>query len=1236
MTDQPTASAQPEPTADRTMSPLVAALLKGHELFSRRETVSDDRRTVTQRREDAWERMYRDRYAHDKVVTTTHGVNCTGSCSWKVFVADGLITWEHQNTDYPTTGPDCPEYEPRGCARGASFSWYTYSPARVRYPYVRSVLLEMYRAERRGGKDPVEAWGAIVEDEAKTRVYKQARGKGGFVRASWDEAQEIQAAAHVYTTKTYGPDRCVGFTPIPAMSMVSFAAGTRYFSLLGGTLLSFYDWYCDLPPASPQIWGDQTDVPESGDWWNAGYLITWGANLPVTRTPDAHFMTEVRYKGTKVVAISPDYAESVKFADDWLAPHPGTDAALAQAMGHVILTEFFRDRQVDYFHDYTRRFTDLPFLVRLERREDGTYSPAKYLTAEDVAGLADQANAGFKPVLFDAAAQAPAVPNGTLGDRWGEAGLGRWNLDLGDIDPLLSLDGVGGTSVEVTLPRFDVTPDAGSTMVRGVPTTQVGSHLVTTVFDLLMASYGVARPGLPGQWPAGYDDASEVGTPAWAETITGVKASTIARIGREFARNAEVTCGRSMIVLGAGTNHFFHSDATYRTFIALITLTGCQGVNGGGWAHYVGQEKARPLTGQQHISFALDWARPPRHQASTSFWHIHSDQWRYDVFDAGDISSPAGPGRLKGRSLIDCEAQAVRMGWTPGHPGFNRNPLDLTDDAKAAGQEVGPYIVSQLKSGDLKFAVEDPDDPANFPRTLTLWRANLLGNTAKGSEYFLRHLLGTDSAVTSAEVPPDKRPHDVVWRDEAPKGKLDLICTVDFRMTGSALLSDMVLPAATWYEKHDISTTDMHPFVHAFNPAIAPPWQARTDYQVFTGLADQVSRLAATHLGKRTDVIPVPLLTDTPDELAQPHGVVKDWKKGECEPVPGVTMPKLAVIERDYTRLGDRMRTLGPLISTLGTSTKGVTVSGDDPVAFLARRNGVAAEGPYAGQPLLDSDTKYAEAILALSGTTNGHQAIAGFAALEKRTGRQLVDLVASEAERRITFADTQSGPTEVITSYEWSGIEAEGRRYSPFCINTERLRPWSTVTGRQQFFIDHDWMAEMGELLPIFRPPLDMTHYVSADQGVGVRVRYLTPHDKWAIHSSYADNPYMLALSRGGPTIWMSEEDAASIGVSDNDWVEAQNPHGVVTARAIVTHRMPTGTIYMYHAKDRNVDVPLTEANGRRGGIHNALTRLYIKPTHLVGGYGQLTYGFNYYGPTGNQRDEVTWIRRRSQEVVY
>lgn len=198
-----------------------------------------------------WEDSYRQRWQFDKIVRSTHGVNCTGSCSWKIYVKNGLVTWETQQTDYPRTRPDLPNHEPRGCPRGASYSWYLYSANRLKYPLVRRRLIELWREALAQHTDPVLAWDAIQNDPQKAQSYRKARGKGGFIRSNWKELNQLIAAANVWTIKNYGPDRVAGFSPIPAMSMVSYAAGTRYLSLLGGTCLSFYDWYCDLPPASP-------------------------------------------------------------------------------------------------------------------------------------------------------------------------------------------------------------------------------------------------------------------------------------------------------------------------------------------------------------------------------------------------------------------------------------------------------------------------------------------------------------------------------------------------------------------------------------------------------------------------------------------------------------------------------------------------------------------------------------------------------------------------------------------------------------------------------------------------------------------------------------------------------------------------------------------------------------------------------------------------------------------------
>ncbi|MEU6717781.1 nitrate reductase subunit alpha [Nonomuraea sp. NPDC046802] len=1152
--------------------------------FLRRAVTSDDLHLLHLKGGTEGDFFYRDRWSHDKVVRSTHGVNCTGSCSWKVFVKDGIITWETQQTDYPSVGPDRPEYEPRGCPRGAAFSWYTYSPTRIRYPYARRVLAEMYTEAKERLGDPVAAWAEVTTDPEKRARYQSARGRGGLVRVSWSLATEMIAAAHVHTIMTYGPDRIAGFSPIPAMSMVSQAIGSRFVSLIGGAMLSFYDWYADLPIASPQVFGDQTDVPESADWWDAAYLMMWGANVPVTRTPDAHWMTEARYRGQKVVVVAPDYSDAATFADEFLAVRPGTDGALAMAMGHVLLKEFFVDRPAPYFIDYVKRFTDLPFLVRLEPHDDA-YVPGRFLTAADLGSREDAA--AWKTVFVSEESGEPVVPNGSVGFRWAESGAGRWNLRL-DTDPKLTL--YGEEPVEVLLPRFD----GGHCARRGVPARRVGEHLVTTVYDLLLAQYGVARPQLPGIWPTGYDDAARPYTPAWQEPITGVPAQRAIKIVREFARTAETTRGRCMIILGAGTAQWFHGDTMYRAFLTLLILTGCQGRNGGGWAHYVGQEKCRPQTGWALLAGALDWSRPPRQVPGTPYWYLHTDQWRYERFDAGELTSPLAPGAFRGKHTADLVTEAVARGWMPMAPAFDRNPLELgeADDPIA-------YTRDELRAGRLAYAAQNPDDPRNWPRVLTLWRSNLLGSSAKGNEYFLHHLLGAAGNLSEAD-------------ERAPKGKLDLLLTLDFRMTSSTVFSDIVLPAATWYEKHDLSATDMHPFVHAFNPAINPPWQTKTDFSAFHAIARAFSALAKKHLGVRRDVVATAYQHDTPGEIAQ-----------AVEPV-------LQVVERDYGAVADKLAALGPLTETLGLQVKGVTFLPDKEVAWLGQRCGLVPWGVAKGRPELDTDAKACEAILALSGVSNGRLAAQGFRQLAHRTGVDFDELI--NEDHRIVFSDTQARPVQVAASPEWSGKEAHDRRYSPFTVNVEQDKPWHTLTGRMHFFLDHDWMHEYGEALPIYRPPLDLATL----DGQSGALRFLTPHSKWSIHSEFQDNLLMLALSRGGPTIWMSVEDAAGLGVADNDWIEAVNRNGVVVARAVVSHRMPQGTVYMHHAEDRLINVPKTEATGRRGGIHNALTRLLIKPTHLIGAHAQLSYAFNYFGPTGNQRDEITTIRRRSQEVTY
>jgi len=1208
---------------------------------------------ITTNQSRRWEDGYRQRWQHDKVVRSTHGVNCTGSCSWKIYVKNGLVTWETQQTDYPRTRPGMPNHEPRGCARGASFSWYIYSANRVKFPMIRRRLIELWREAKKQHGDPVAAWRSIQDDSEKANSYRRRRGLGGFVRADWEEVNEIIAAANVHTVKQWGPDRVVGFSPIPAMSMVSYAAGTRYLSLIGGTCLSFYDWYCDLPPASPQTWGEQTDVPESADWFNSTFLMMWGSNVPQTRTPDAHFMTEARYRGTKTVTVTPDYSEASKFGDIWLNPRQGTDSALAMAMGHVILKEWHVDGRSEYFDDYVRRYTDMPNLVMLEEA-DGRAVPGRYLRASDLNDDAGQANnPDWKTLAFDEARERVVVPHGSIGFRWGEEKK-RWNLEEKDAegnDARLGLTRIEGADeiVEVAFPYFGgggndfwAQTDHDKVQMRRVPVSHVtladGTIAkVATVFDLLVANYGIDR-GLGGDNVAASLDDDVPYTPAWQERITGVPRDRVITVARQFAENAHKTHGKSMIVIGAAMNHWYHMDMNYRGVIKMLMMCGCVGVSGGGWAHYVGQEKLRPQTGWQPLAFALDWHRPPRHMNGTSFFYNHTSQWRYEKIDVSEILSPLASPEDWGGAMIDYNVKAERMGWLPSAPQLGRNPLDVGRDAKASGRDVKDFVVDQLKSGELGFACEDPDNPANFPRNLFVWRSNLLGSSGKGHEYFLRHLLGTENGVQGKDLGDEvaRHPKEVKWR-ESVKGKLDLLVTLDFRMSTTCMYSDIVLPTATWYEKDDMNTSDMHPFIHPLTAAVDPAWESRSDFEIYKAIAKKFSALADGHLGTEIDVVTVPLLHDTPGELGQAFDI-EDWKKGECEVIPGKTMPNIVTVERDYPQTYDKFTALGPLMSELGNAGKGMNWDTREEVEALGDLNGRhRGEGINAGQPKIISAIDACETILMLAPETNGRVAMKAWDSLSENTGRKHNHLVAGHAGEKIRFRDIVAQPRKIYSSPIWSGIESEKVSYNAGWTNVNELIPWRTITGRQQFYQDHPWMRAFGEQLCVYKPPVDLKTIDpikgSRDNGnPEVVLNFITPHQKWGIHSTYTDNLLMLTLSRGGPIVWISETDAAKAGIKDNDWIEAYNVNGAITARAVVSQRVPEGMSMMYHAQEKIVNTPGSEITGMRGGIHNSVTRAILKPTHMIGGYAQLSYGFNYYGTVGANRDEFIIVRKMNK----
>jgi len=1194
---------------------------------------------VTPKNRD-WEEFYRNRWQYDKVVRSTHGVNCTGSCTWQIHVKDGIVTWEMQGLDYPKLEEGIPPYEPRGCQRGISFSWYLYSPLRVKYPYLRGALLDLWTAARQEYHDPVEAWASLVNDPEKRQRWQRARGKGGFRRVDWDTVREIIGASMVQTVKQHGPDRIAGFSPIPAMSMVSYAAGARLMQLVGGVSLSFYDWYCDLPSASPEVWGEQTDVQESADWYNAKMLAVMGANLNMTRTPDVHFAAEARHNGTKMVVFSPDFSQVSKYGDEWIPVNAGQDGAWWMAVNHVILKEFHHEKKIKSFLDYTKKYTDSPFLVELNKKGE-SYSAGQLLRANRIARHEKIENGDWKFLVWDEVDQRSKVPQGSTGHRWGETEKGKWNLKLIDavdgskISPELTFLNNSDQVVQIEIENFA----DGEIITRALPVKTIktldGTAVVATVYDLLMAQYGVPR-GLPG-YAESYDE-DALYTPAWAEKYTGIAPDTLIRFAREWASTADKTEGKCTVIIGAGINHWYHANLIYRAAIHALLFCGCIGKNGGGLAHYVGQEKLAPGESWSSIAFAKDWYGPSRLQNTPSWHYIHSDQWRYEksFTDYHTVPQDQEENSLAQGHTIDVNIKAVRNGWLPFYPQFEANPINLVKEARSQGaqdeQGIVDYVVNKLKNRELKFSIEDPDNSHNWPRVWFVWRGNAIGGSAKGHEFFLDHYLGTHTNQVSDSKFAEGSTKEVVWHDKVPQGKMDLVVDLNFRMDTSALYSDIVLPAATWYEKPDLNSTDMHSFIHPLQEAVPPSWESKSDWDIFKLIAETFSKLAEKHYPEAVeDIVAVPLLHDTPAEMAQKE--IKDWITGEIEAIPGKTMPSLKIVKRDFKNVYNRFISYGPNILLNGLGAHGTKYDvGDEYERLMQETETETWDGNT--YPSLKEAKAVCNTILQLATVTNGELAYRSYKNMEEKTGLVLADLAEKNRGVRLSFDDLCAQPRRLLNSPMWSGLIEDGRPYSPFTYNVEKLVPWRTLTGRQQMYLDHPGYIQFGEHLPTYKPKPTSIQYaelsVSETEHPTKVFNYLTPHGKWHIHSTYGDNHRMSTLSRGVEPFWINDKDALELGLVDNDWVEVFNDNGVVVTRANVSVRIPRGIVIIYHATERTLSVPKSPLRGnKRAGMNNSLTRARLKPNLMVGGYGQFTYHFNYWGPTGSNRDTFIMVRK-------
>jgi nitrate reductase alpha subunit len=586
-----------------------------------------------------------------------------------------------------------------------------------------------------------------------------------------------------------------------------------------------------------------------------------------------------------------------------------------------------------------KQYTNLPFLVVLEKHGD-KYSMGRFLRAADVSEYAGEENADWKLLMTDADGKLQ-LPTGTIGFRWEKEPTGNWNLQLKnpvtkqDFDPLLTLLGKAdkramvafsdfSETFSIDMSRSDGKGRTAEELLREVPARAVKTAdgkelLVTTAFDLLMAQAGVARGDLRGSYAKDYDDPQSY-TPAWQEAMTGVSRKLAIQVGREFAENAEKTKGKSLVISGPGLQHVYHGASLYaRNLAVMLALCGCNGVNGGNFNHYVGTQHTRLHAPFVNLGGALDWSRPPRAMNTTSLWYFHTGQWRYDGMPL-DTQWATDAQKLKPYNhSADMNALAVRLGWLPFFPQVDRkNPMTLYKEAVAAGcktdDDVKKWVADQFRQKKLDFALRDVDAPENRLKVVTVYRGNLIGTSMRGHELTLKHWLGTHHNVLWEREPAKGLVKEIKWHEEAAVGKLDLLVNLNIRMDSTANYSDIVLPAAFWYEKYDVTFGDMHTYVHPLTPATPPPWEAKNDWDAFRLIAKKFSELAKKHFPEPVkDIVFNALFMDTSEMLAQTNGEVKDWAKGETELVPGKTFPSIAIVERDYTKVYDKMVSLGPL-----------------------------------------------------------------------------------------------------------------------------------------------------------------------------------------------------------------------------------------------------------------------------------------------------------------------------------
>jgi len=700
-------------------------------------------------------------------------------------------------------------------------------------------------------------------DRIQTPLIRDGeRGSGSFREATWDEILERIAGELTRIGEKWGWDAVHVFSQVPGSGYIQKGAAYRACAALGMTHGTSFDFNGDLPMGMPITFGVQNAEHESKDWANSRFILLIGANPLETRIPDVHFVHDAVEKGARLVVVDPTFSSTAAKADAWVQIKPGTDAALGLALCRQVVT----DGTADW--DFMRTYTDAPLLVRtdtgkrlraheLARGEARDPGPAAGVGLGEYGQKAPPVGTAPAPLLDPAAHGLPPIPD----DRYV-----AWDTQRG-APLIIGTDRLGiPAGAEVALEGEYTVRLADGSPVKVTP----GFALVRATLD---------------EW-----------TPERGAEVTGVPAETIVAVAKGYAAERPAA-----IIMGGGSNHWFHGDLNGRAFALLAALTGNVGRSGGGFSVYVGQYKVR---------------------VDTSPW------W----------------------ALGDVKAKIVPSVY------FVRGRTETMN-------ETVPYPKNGFKALICTFA----------NMFLQAMDVNRLHETLDGCE---------------------------------------LVVVVDHQMTDTAQWADIVLPAATWYEKTDLTATPLHPFLQIQQAAIPPVgesrpelwmWQEivkRIDPALFEKYFDMTAEEAIAAIlaqGGPTEGITLEQLKAGPVRLDVPDPDVAFVRQvEELVPFPPQSLPApleatavfVPTRRAEFYKEEDRFLELGEAVPTYKPPhDDGVHDPGEYPIALLSPHSKWRIHSSYANVAWLNEITGGRAPVL-LSPATAGERGIEDGDLVELRNSR--------------------------------------------------------------------------------------------------------------------------------------------------------------------------------------------------------------------------------------------------------